>query len=122
MVLTFLGLYGGFKETGTSITEFFPELPKDDNNGLVIAGIVGTTMTGVFIASRSNLVQEQHWGLKDVKKENKDAISSMVIERNLPIFLLPFHTNSPHNENNLVYFVPLPPDISIHLKLLILRE
>ena len=62
-----------------SLTEFFPELPGGDNSGLVIAGIVGTTMAGVCLASRSILVQEQQWGLGDLKKENKDAMSSMVM-------------------------------------------
>jgi Mn2+/Fe2+ NRAMP family transporter len=67
------------KESGSSIVDFFPELPKGDNTGLVIAGIVGTTMAGVCLASRSILVQEQEWGLKDLKKENKDAMSSMIM-------------------------------------------
>ena len=67
------------KESGSSIIDFFPELPKGDNSGLIIAGIVGTTMAGVCLASRSILVQEQGWGLKDLKKENKDAMSSMVM-------------------------------------------
>ena len=67
------------KEAGTSIIDFFPELPKGDTNRLVIAGIVGTTMAGVCLASRSILVQEQNWGLKDLKTENKDAMSSMVM-------------------------------------------
>ena len=67
------------KESGVSIIEFFPELPKGDNTGLIIAGIVGTTMAGVCLASRSILVQEQGWGLKDLKKENKDARTSMIM-------------------------------------------
>lgn len=67
------------QEAGASLTEFFPELPKGDNTGLVIAGIVGTTMAGVCLASRSILVQEQGWGLKDLKTENRDAMSSMVM-------------------------------------------
>jgi len=67
------------KETGTSFIEFFPELPEGDNTGLVIAGVVGTTMAGVCLASRSILVQEQGWGLSDLKTENKDAMSSMVM-------------------------------------------
>ena len=67
------------KESGVSILEFFPELPKGDNTGLIIAGIVGTTMAGVCLASRSILVQEQGWGLKDLKKENKDARTSMIM-------------------------------------------
>lgn len=66
-------------EAGTSFMEFFPELPGDDNTGLVIAGMVGTTMAGVCLASRSILVQEQGWGATDLKTENKDAMSSMVM-------------------------------------------
>ncbi|MEJ6777021.1 MAG: divalent metal cation transporter [Crocinitomicaceae bacterium] len=67
------------KESRVSIIDFFPELPKGDNIGLIIAGIVGTTMAGVCLASRSILVQEQGWGLNDLKKENKDARSSMIL-------------------------------------------
>jgi Mn2+/Fe2+ NRAMP family transporter len=65
------------KESGASFLEFFPELPKGDNTGLIIAGMVGTTMAGVCLASRSILVQEQGWKLSDLKKENKDAMGSM---------------------------------------------
>ena len=67
------------KEAGTSILEFFPKLEGGENTGLVIAGVVGTTMAGVCLASRSILVQEEGWGLKDLKTENKDAMSSMVL-------------------------------------------
>ncbi|WP_178986134.1 NRAMP family divalent metal transporter [Winogradskyella helgolandensis] len=67
------------KESGKSILDFFPELPTGDNTGLIIAGIVGTTMAGVALASRSILVQEENWGINDLKKENKDAKSAMVL-------------------------------------------
>ncbi|WP_299778077.1 Nramp family divalent metal transporter [uncultured Formosa sp.] len=67
------------KETGTNLADFFPELPTGDNAGLVIAGIVGTTMAGVCLASRSILVQEQKWGIEDLKTENRDAMSSMAL-------------------------------------------
>lgn len=66
-------------EAGTSLVDFFPELPKGDNSGLIIAGMVGTTMAGVCLASRSILVQEQGWKIEDLKTENKDAMSSMVM-------------------------------------------
>ncbi len=66
-------------QAGTSILDFFPKLPKGDNIGLVIAGIVGTTMAGVCLASRSILVQEEGWGMNDFKTENKDALTSMVM-------------------------------------------
>ena len=67
------------KESGKSLIDFFPELPEGENIGLIIAGMVGTTMAGVCLASRSILVQEQGWELKDIKKENKDSMSSMVM-------------------------------------------
>lgn len=67
------------KESGTSLLDFFPKLPEGENIGLVIAGVVGTTMAGVCLASRSILVQEEGWGMKDFKTENKDAMSSMVM-------------------------------------------
>lgn len=67
------------QESGTSIAEFFPKLPVGDTTGLIIAGVVGTTMAGVCLASRSILVQEQDWGLDDLKTENKDAMSSMAM-------------------------------------------
>ncbi len=67
------------KEASTSLVDFFPELPEGGNIGLVVAGMVGTTMAGVCLASRSILVQEQNWGLEDLKTENRDAMSSMVM-------------------------------------------
>lgn len=68
------------KEAGTSLADFFPKLQEGgDNTGLVIAGVVGTTMAGVVLASRSILVQEQGWNINDLKAENKDAMASMVM-------------------------------------------
>jgi len=67
------------KESEASILAFFPELPKGDTTGLIVAGMVGTTMAGVCLVSRSILVQEQGWGLKDLRKENKDSMSSMLL-------------------------------------------
>jgi len=68
------------KESEMAFVDFFPKFPEGiDNTGLVIAGIVGTTMAGVCLASRSILVQEQGWGLKDLNTEKKDARSSMLM-------------------------------------------
>ncbi len=67
------------KESGKSISDYFPELPANQNPALIIAGMVGTTMAGVCLASRSILVQEQNWTLKDLKTEEKDAMLSMII-------------------------------------------
>lgn len=62
-----------------SFIEFFPSISGMDNTGLVVAGMVGTTMAGVCLVSRSILVQEQGWGKSDLKKENKDAGTSMFL-------------------------------------------
>jgi len=67
------------KESGKSIIDFFPEIPTGDNTGLIIAGMVGTTMAGVCLASRSILVQEQNWNTSDLVKDKKDGMSSMVM-------------------------------------------
>lgn len=67
------------KETTASFIEFFPKIPNDGSSGLVIAGMVGTTMAGVVLASRSILVQEQNWKIEDMTTEKRDAISSMVL-------------------------------------------
>src|SRR5690606_30276116 len=44
-----------------------------------LAGLVGTTMASVVIVSRSYLVAEKGWKLKDLKSENRDAILSLVL-------------------------------------------
>jgi len=67
------------KESGAALIDYFPELPTGDSTGLIIAGMVGTTMAGVCLASRSILVQEQGWTISDLKKENKDSMTSMIM-------------------------------------------
>lgn len=67
------------KESGKSLISFFPQLPAGENTGLIVAGMVGTTMAGVCLASRSILVQEQGWTLADLPKENRDARISMIL-------------------------------------------
>lgn len=67
------------KESGNTLLQFFPDLPKGENIGLIVAGMVGTTMAGVCLASRSILVQEEGWDVDDLLKENKDARISMIM-------------------------------------------
>jgi Mn2+/Fe2+ NRAMP family transporter len=96
------------KESGKSIIEYFPELPKGDNIGLIIAGIVGTTMAGVCLASRSILVQEQNWGIDDLKKEKKDAKYSMIMT-----FLISFAIMV--SATGTLYFTGTPVDSTIDM-------
>lgn len=91
------------KESGKSFIDFFPELAMGDNTGLIIAGIVGTTMAGVCLASRSILVQEEKWGLNDLKKENKDAMSAMILTFLISLAIMISATGT-------LYFTGLPVD------------
>lgn len=56
-----------------------PRIPEGSDAHLIMAGLVGTTMAAVVILSRTYLVAEQKWTLKDLKTENRDAILSMVM-------------------------------------------
>ncbi len=91
------------KESTNSILEFFPELPLGDNTGLIVAGMVGTTMAGVCLVSRSILVQEQRWNMNDLKKENKDAMSSMALTFFISLAIMVSATGT-------LYFKNIPVD------------
>ncbi|WP_179351773.1 NRAMP family divalent metal transporter [Winogradskyella vidalii] len=91
------------KESGKSVIDFFPEIPIGGNTGLIIAGIVGTTMAGVCLASRSILVQEENWGLNDLKRENKDSMSAMVMTFLISLAIMISATGT-------LYFKGLPVD------------
>jgi Mn2+/Fe2+ NRAMP family transporter len=54
-----------------------PALPAKSQAHLVLAAMVGTTMASVCVVTRSYLVAESGWGLKDLRKENRDAIVSL---------------------------------------------
>ncbi len=66
-------------EPGGSVKEFFPDKIIGANSGLLVAGMVGTTMAGVCLVSRSILVQEQAWKVEDIPAENRDAGYSMLL-------------------------------------------
>jgi manganese transport protein len=56
-----------------------PEIPGGSDAHLILAGLVGTTMAAVVLMSRTYLVDEQKWTLKDLKIENRDAMISMIL-------------------------------------------
>lgn len=56
-----------------------PEIPGGSDAHLILAGLVGTTMAAVVLLSRTYLVAEQKWTLKDLKIENRDAIISLAL-------------------------------------------
>jgi manganese transport protein len=56
-----------------------PALPEGSNAHLIMAGLVGTTMATVVLISRTYLVAEQNWTIKDLKIENRDAVISLLL-------------------------------------------
>jgi Mn2+/Fe2+ NRAMP family transporter len=56
-----------------------PAIPEGTDSHLILAGLVGTTMAAVVLLSRTYLVAEQKWTLKDLKIENRDAIISLAM-------------------------------------------
>ncbi len=56
-----------------------PQLPKEANAALLIAGMVGTTMGGVLYLVRSILVQEKGWTIAHLKEEKRDAFISSLL-------------------------------------------
>lgn len=53
-----------------------PQLPRDAEAALLMAGMVGTTMGGILYVVRSILVQEKGWGAGDLRTEKRDALVS----------------------------------------------
>lgn len=56
-----------------------PKMPHEANTHLVLAGLVGTTMASVCIVTRSYLVAEKGWTLKDLREENRDSVISLTL-------------------------------------------
>ena len=56
-----------------------PSIPKLGEPHLIIAGMVGTTMSSVVLISRSSLIAESNWTIKELKKEKKDALVAVCV-------------------------------------------
>jgi Mn2+/Fe2+ NRAMP family transporter len=66
-------------EPAEIITGLVPKIPDTGQPHLVIAGMVGTTMAGVCLVSRSTLVMEKGWTTKDLNLERRDSIIAMAL-------------------------------------------
>ena len=66
-------------DPGEIITGMVPKIPDTGKPHLVIAGMVGTTMAGVCLVSRSTLVMEKGWTKNDLHIERRDSIISMAL-------------------------------------------
>ena len=61
------------------VTGFIPSMPETGNPRLLIAGMVGTTMASVVLITRSVLVQEKGWTVKDLRIVDRDSAVSMTL-------------------------------------------
>ncbi len=61
------------------IKGLIPNIPKETNAGLIIAGMIGTTMGGVLYVVRSITVKEKKWNISHLKLEKRDAKVSVIL-------------------------------------------
>jgi len=73
-ILTMIKVIPGFSIITNGLV---PGIPDVGEPHLVLAGMVGTTMAGVCLVSRSTFVKEQRWKLKDLNKEKRDTSITM---------------------------------------------
>ena len=58
------------------IKGLIPGIPAAPNAGMLVAGMLGTTMGGVLYVVRSITVKEKKWNISNLKLERKDALVS----------------------------------------------
>ena len=56
-----------------------PSIPKETNGGLIVAGMIGTTMGGVLYVIRSVTIKQKKWDISQLKTEKKDALVSAAV-------------------------------------------
>lgn len=61
------------------VSGFMPGMPETGNPKLLIAGMVGTTMASVVLITRSVLVREKGWTVKDIAAIDRDSAVSMTL-------------------------------------------
>ena len=66
-------------DAATVISGLVPNIPGGENGGLIVAGMIGTTMGGVLFIVRSATIKQKNWTLKDLKSEKRDAIFSVAL-------------------------------------------
>jgi len=80
MAISFMGsMFMVVPGTSNIIKGIVPSIPEGTDSHLILAGLVGTTMAAVVLMSRTYLVAEQKWTLKDLKIENRDAVISLIL-------------------------------------------
>jgi len=58
---------------------FIPSIPQEVNAPMIIAALVGTTLTAPTFVVRSVLLKEKKWTLKQLKHQRKDALVAAIL-------------------------------------------
>jgi len=58
---------------------FIPKIPQVPGGKMMVAAFVGTTMAAATFLSRPLFVKGKKWGIKDLKKQRKDAITAAIL-------------------------------------------
>jgi len=66
-------------EPSTIVKGLIPTIPEEINAPMVIAALVGTTLTAPTFVIRSVLLKEKKWTIKQLKHQRKDAVASTVL-------------------------------------------
>ncbi len=66
-------------DASTMVAGLTPSIPDVGNPALLIAGMVGTTMAGVVLITRSVLVQEKGWTMETYHEAVRDSGISMTL-------------------------------------------
>jgi Mn2+/Fe2+ NRAMP family transporter len=61
------------------IKGLIPNIPHEANAGLIVAGMIGTTMGGVLYVVRSITVKEKKWNISHLRTEKRDAKVSAIL-------------------------------------------
>ncbi|WP_308909135.1 Nramp family divalent metal transporter [Pseudokordiimonas caeni] len=101
-------------DAGTVIRGLVPSIPEEANAGLIVAGMLGTTMGGVLYVARSITVKEKQWGVADLKLEKRDAFVSSFLMFFLSISVMAaaagtLHPKGLHVENAIDMIQLLEP-------------
>ena len=66
-------------DPGAVIAGLVPSIPDEAGAGLLVAGMLGTTMGGVIYITRSITVKQKQWSISDLKLEKRDAFISALL-------------------------------------------
>lgn len=66
-------------DASTVIKGLIPRIPNETNAALIVTGMIGTTMGAIIFITRSVVVKQKGWTIKDLKIEKRDSFVSALL-------------------------------------------